>query len=422
MARQYVVIAVLALGACAQQQPQPGRRAVAADVLLEPEIQTIQSRVPARATLDSLLRQHRLSGEVVEATVAAARRVFNPRGLRAERPYRLVLSIDGLLREFEYQIDADTFLRIVNPDRDRPAVLDAKVLPIEKQVSVAAIRGQISKSTPSLIAALGESGERVELAMALAEIFGGEIDFNNDLQPGDAFELLFEKSTHEGEFAGYGSILGARFTSGSRELRAFRWVDPASGKPGYYDGDGRSLRRQLLSSPLRFEPRITSGFSRSRFHPVHHEYRAHLGVDYGAPYGSSVVAVADGVVVSAGWAGGGGNTVHLKHAGGLETYYLHLSSFAKGIRAGMHVSQNQVIGRVGATGTATGPHLDYRMKRGGNFVNPVTAHRQQPPGEPIRTRDMAEFRQARDVALQRLTTILFADAAPARPDAVRASQ
>lgn len=420
MARQFVVIAALIVGACAQ--PAPPQRSRAADVVLKPETQTIEARVPARATLDGLLRQHQLSADVIDATVAAAKRVFNPRGLRAERPYRLVVSLDGLLREFEYQIDADTFLRIVNSDWNRPAILDARVLPYEKQIAVAAIRGQITRETPSLIAALGQTGERIELAMSLAEIFGGEIDFNNDLQPGDEFELLFEKSTREGEFAGYGPILGARFVSATREHRAFRWIDPVTGRAAYYDSEGRSLKRQLLSSPLRFEPRITSGFSRNRFHPVHHTFRPHLGVDYGAPVGSAVVAVADGVVVSAGWGGGGGNTVHIRHAGGIETYYLHLSAFGHGIRAGVHVSQNQVIGRVGATGTATGPHLDYRLKRNGVFVNPVTAHRQQPPGEPIHQKDLADFRHVRESALERMTTILLAEAPVAKPDAVKAAQ
>jgi murein DD-endopeptidase MepM/ murein hydrolase activator NlpD len=148
--------------------------------------------------------------------------------------------------------------------------------------------------------------------------------------------------------------------------------------------------------------------------------RPHLGVDYGAAPGSAVVAVADGVVVSAGWSGSGGNMVRIRHAAGLETYYLHLSSFGKGVRAGAGVAQNQVIGRVGATGTATGPHLDYRMRRNGVFVNPIAAHRQQPPGEPIRAQYLPSFARSRDSALERLATTLLVDAPRQMPDAVRA--
>src|SRR3954452_16656093 len=170
---------------------------------------------------------------------------------------------------------------------------------------------------------------------------------------------------HDGQFAGYGPVLGARFVADRREHQAFRWIDPATGKAAFYDENGRSLKRFFLRSPLKFEPRVTSGFSRNRLHPVLRTYRAHLGIDYAAPVGAPVVAVSSGVVVAAGWAGGGGNQVQLRHGDGYETYYLHLSAFAPGIHAGVHVNQGELIGRVGATGTATGPHLDYRLKRNG---------------------------------------------------------
>ncbi len=421
MARRLLLVLGLGVAAACAEAPRP-QRARATDVFLRAEAQVIEARVPARATLDSLLREHELPADLVRAAVDSARTVFNPRTLRADRPYRLVRSLDGFLREFVYEIDADRLLRIVNRDHSQPSALDAHILPIEKKSALSAVRGEISPATASLIASVDAAGEHVQLAMALAEIFGGEIDFNNDLQPNDDFEVLFEKMTRDGQFAGYGEILAAAFRVDGREYRAFRWVDPATGKAGYYDEQGRSLKRLLLSSPLRFEPRVTSRFSRNRLHPVHGVRRAHLGVDYAAPHGSAVVAVADGVVVSAGWSGSGGNMVRIRHTGRLETYYLHLSSFAKGIRAGTRVRQNQVIGRVGATGTATGPHLDYRMRRNGAFVNPITAHRQQPPGEPIRAVHMASFARARDEALQQLSATLLAEAPRRKPDAVKAIQ
>lgn len=417
MARRICTLLALAISTACAGGPPP-ERPRGADVFLRPEAEVIEARVPARATLDGLLRQHQLPAELVHAAVESARTVFNPRLLKADQPYRLVRSLDGFLREFVYEIDADRLLRIVNRDREEPSALAAEILPIEKEATVSAVRGDISRETSSLIASMDAAGENVQLALALAEIFGGEIDFNNDLQPNDDFEALFERMTRDGEFAGYGAIHAARFRVDGREYRAFRWVDPKTGKTGYYDENGRSLKRQLLSSPLRFEPRITSRFSRSRMHPVFGVRRAHLGVDYAAPRGSAVVAVADGVVVSAGWAGGGGRMVRLRHAGRLETYYLHLSSFAKGIRAGARVKQNQVIGRVGATGTATGPHLDYRMRRNGVFVNPLTAHRQQPPGEPIAAAYREQFMRVRDDAIEQLQTTLLAQAS--KPDAVKA--
>lgn len=378
--------------------------------------------MPRNATLDGLLRQHELPGAMVMAAVESARTVFNPRHLRADHPYRLVRSVDGFLREFEYEIDTDRLLRIVSRDRLQPDVFEAEVLPIEKETEIRAIRGSIDGSTSSVIAAMDLAGEKVQLAMALADIFGGQIDFESDLQPGDSFEVLFERASRDGQFAGYGEILGARFLNDGREHQAFRWVDNATGQASYYDENGRSLKRAFLRSPLRFEPRVTSGFSRRRLHPVYRTYRAHLGIDYGAPAGSAVVAVADGTVVSAGWAGGGGNQVRLKHAGNIETYYLHLSRFAKGLRRGARVSQNQVIGYVGSTGTATGPHLDYRFKKNGVFVNPLTEHRRQPPGKPISSVHLAAFQASRDGMLAQLSTSVLAAAPPAKPDAVKANQ
>jgi murein DD-endopeptidase MepM/ murein hydrolase activator NlpD len=413
-------MALMVTGCARRDDPQP--RIVQPDILLALDVQRIESRVPRNATLDGLLRQHDLPAALVHAAVESVRGVFDPRQLRADRPYRLVQSVDGLLREFEYEIDGDRLLRIFSRDDGTPGALEAEVLPIEKEVAVTAVRGHIDATRSSLIAAMDGAGENLQLAIALADIFSGQIDFQSDLQQGDRFEVLFERATREGEFAGYGEILGASLLANGRQYQAFRWVNPTTGKAGYYDEDGRSLKRVFLRSPLRLEaPRITSRFSRARRHPVHRVVRAHLGVDYGVPTGTPVVAVADGTVVSAGWAGGGGNQVRLRHAGNVETYYLHLSRFAKGMRAGTRVTQGQLIGYVGATGTATGPHLDYRFKRNGVFLNPLTAHGQQPSGEPIPSSLLPNFRGQRDTYLTQLSDVLPAEAAP-RAEVVRAVQ
>jgi murein DD-endopeptidase MepM/ murein hydrolase activator NlpD len=414
--------AALVTGCARESTPdQPRPQRTATDIGLPIDVRIVEAFVPQNATLDGLLRQHNLPVELVQAAVQSARDVFDPRDLRANRRYRLVCTLDGLLREFEYQIDTDKFLRIVRGHGAQPNALRAEVIPYEKETHLTALRGTIDADRSSLIAAMDAAGENVNLAIALADLFGGQIDFQSDLQPGDKFELLFEKSTRDGQFSNYGAIIGARFTNEGREYQAYRWVNPSTGKAGFYDEEGRSLKRAMLKSPLKFEPRITSGFSRRRFHPVHRGYRPHLGVDYAAPTGAPVVAIADGVVVSAGWAGGGGNQVRLRHAGGLESYYLHLSGFAKGIRAGVRVDQGQLVGRVGATGTATGPHLDYRLRRNGVFVDPRREHARQPPGEPIPTNRLPEYRTVRDDAARQMSTLLLAQAAPAG-DAVRAKQ
>jgi len=419
MVRQVIPAVVVALlTACARDTPPPPRRA---DVVLPVETEIIEALVPRQATLETLLRQHEVPADLVHAVIESARAVFNPRQLRADRPYRLVLSMDGLLREFEYQIDADRFLRIVSRDRSAPQKLDAEVLPYDKDTAVVAIRGRIDADHPSLVSAMDATGERVQLAIALAEIFSGQIDFENDLQPGDFFDVLFETTKYQGQFAGYGAILGARLTNEGREHQAYRWTHPTTRRAGYYDENGRSLKRFVLASPLRFSPRVTSGFSRRRLHPVHRTFRAHLGVDYAASTGTPVVAVAGGVVASAGWAGGGGRQVRIRHSGGLESYYLHLSAFARGIRSGTRVDQGQLIGRVGASGTATGPHLDYRLRKNGMFIDPRREHARQPPGEPIPSMYLTDFSSTRNGVLQQFSTALLADDAPP-PDASKAKE
>jgi murein DD-endopeptidase MepM/ murein hydrolase activator NlpD len=421
MWRQFLSAALLAAtAACARDarpaEPPPPPRP---DINLRPETVTIEARVPRHATLDVLLRDQQLVGPAIDAAIQAARSVFDPRQLRTDRPYRLVRSLDGMLREFEYQIDADRFLRIVSRSREQPAVLDAAVIPYEKETTVVSVQAHIDADHPSMISAIEETGETVQLALALAGIFGGQIDFESDLQRGDHVEVLVEKTSHDGQFSGYGAVAGARFVTDGRDLRAIRWTDPATGRSDYYDENGRSLKRFFLRTPLRFEPRVTSGFSRNRLHPVFRTYHAHLGVDYAAPTGAPVVAVAHGVVVSAGWSGGGGNMVRLRHANGFETYYLHLSSIAKGVRSGARITQGQLIGKVGATGTATGPHLDYRLKKNGVFVNPMTEHRKLPPGEPIPAAQLAAFQTYRDDTLRAIEP-LAAGTPRNKPDAVSA--
>ena len=244
------------------------------------------------------------------------------------------------------------------------------------------VSGTIDGSNSSLFAAMASEGETPELAMGLAGIFGGEVDFNSDLQRGDGFGLVVDKVYREGRFARYGAVQAAELRNGGRRLVAIRYAPPGAAA-GYYDAEGKSLKRFFLRSPLRFEPQVTSRFSLARFHPVLHRMRAHLGVDYRAPAGAPVVAVASGVVTGAGRRGGAGNMVSIRHASGYESSYLHLSAITRGVRPGAHVAQGQVIGRVGATGLATGPHLDYRLAKNGTFINPLLEHRRMPPGEPI---------------------------------------
>jgi murein DD-endopeptidase MepM/ murein hydrolase activator NlpD len=391
--------AVVALAGCsAQPAQQASVTSLAAVQVQEQATRLIEARVPRNATLASLLRAHQVSDDIVNHFVEAAKTQFDLRRIRADRPYRLQVSLDGAIREFTYQIDADKFLKVVGGDDKAADALpdyDVQVLPYEKHKALMSIRGEISREAPSLIAAVNVAGESISLALEFAKVFEGEVDFGNELQPGDSFEILFEKIVREGEFGGYGDIVAARFTTSGRNFEAFRYAIPGQ-KADYYDRDGRSMRRFFLKSPLKFEPRVTSGFSFRRVHPVLKTARAHRGVDYGAPSGAPVLSVASGTVTRAGWTGGGGNSVYIKHDNGYETRYLHFSRIASGLRAGMRVSQGELIGYVGSTGLSTGPHLHYELLKGGTHVNPLDEHRKLPPGQPIPAAALAAYVEHRD--------------------------
>jgi murein DD-endopeptidase MepM/ murein hydrolase activator NlpD len=381
------------------------------DIDLLGETRAVIARVTGGMTFGSLLAAH-VSAVDAGDVIAAAQGIFDVRKLRTGQPYRLVQTIDGALRRFEYEIDNNLFLRIARSAAD--SSWKAVVLPIPKTHERTVVTGTISRETPSLFGAIGASGGTVDLALAVAEIFSGDIDFNTELQPGDAFAVVVDRQFRETNvFAGYGPISAAEFSNDGRRLRAVRF-EPSDGAPAYFDERGISMRRFMLKSPLKFDPTVTSGFSRTRLHPVLGETRAHLGVDYRAPVGAPVVAVAPGVVVMSGANGAAGRMVHLRHANGFETEYLHLSSIA--VRAGTRVQQGDVIGRVGATGLVTGPHLDYRVKKNGAFINPLTASRSMPPGEPVSAAEMDAFVAVRDAALSALpvssTVPVTGDAGP----------
>jgi murein DD-endopeptidase MepM/ murein hydrolase activator NlpD len=369
-------------------RPEAGARRLA-DISLAADSMLIAGTVPSGRTLGAMLAAFDLREHDRRALVEAVQRVFDVRRLRVGQPFRLDRLFDGHVRSFEYEIDGDRRLRVQG---DSAVGYAAAVEPIAKEITIDAVEGEISKATPSLTQALDATGERIDLALQMADIFSGELDFSSELQPGDRFRLVVERQTREGQFVGYGAILAAEFVASGRSLKAFRYA-PAGAKPAFYDEQGRSLKRFFLKSPLKFEPRITSRFSSSRKHPILGYTRAHNGVDYSAPTGAPVASVAPGAVTFAGWTNGGGRTVRVRHNNGYESEYLHLSAID--VRVGQHVSQGDVVGQVGATGLATGPHLHYGLRRDGSYVNPVVEHRNMPPGEPIPDAELADYAAVR---------------------------
>ena len=225
--------------------------------------------------------------------------------------------------------------------------------------------------------------------MQLVDIFGWDIDFAQDLRPGDSFSVAYEENFTKGQKLNDGPIAAAEFVNQGKVYRAIGFRDE-TGTLGYFSPEGMSLRRAFLRSPVKFS-RITSRFSRGRFHPILKTWRAHNGVDYGAPIGTPVMATASGRIVSVGVKGGYGNAVVLKHGGSYSTLYAHLSRFQSKIRAGSYVEQGQIIGYVGKTGLATGPHLHYEFQVDGAHRNPLTFH--FPQAEPIRAEQKNDFLQ-----------------------------
>lgn len=372
------------------------------DVALIPETLQIAGVVPRDITLDALLRGQGVAGEAAQRLITAIRPVFDARRLRAHQPFSLLRTPAGALRHFQYEIDNDSVLQVASSGAGGDA-LEALVLPIPKTLEHAVARGTIGGATRSLFEAMDAAGERPDLSIALAEIFSGQIDFSSELQPDDRFVVAFERVRREGRPATYGAVTAAEFQNAGRVMRAIRFAPP--GQPAdYFDEQGRALRRFFLRSPLKFEPRVTSRFSAGRLHPLLHLTRAHQGVDYAAPAGAPVVAVASGAVVSATVDAANGRMIRLRHASGYESSYLHLSAFAAQIHSGAHVSQGDVIGRVGATGLATGPHLHYALRKNGTYVNPLREQRTLPPGEPVPASALEAFHAVRDRALPQIAS------------------
>jgi murein DD-endopeptidase MepM/ murein hydrolase activator NlpD len=233
----------------------------------------------------------------------------------------------------------------------------------------------------SLYEAMRERGEGPQLVQELVDVFQWDIDFF-ELQKGDSFSVVASKHFSGNDLTGYGPITAARFTHNGVTYEAFR------GQLGYYARNGAPLRKQFLKAPLKFT-HITSGFTNRRFHPVLKYFRPHHGVDYGAPIGTPVMTTADGVVMEARYSAGEGNFIRVRHSSRVETYYLHLSRFAKGVARGAKVKQGDVIGYVGMTGLATGPHLDYRVTEDGEWLNPLKLKSITP--DPLRGDSLRQF-------------------------------
>jgi murein DD-endopeptidase MepM/ murein hydrolase activator NlpD len=355
-------------------------------------------------TLGAVFQRLGLDAAEAEQLTRAAARHVDLRKLREGERYAAYHDARGVLTSFDLQVDGKGALELRRGEQGWSSSFD----PV---VETRALRATAGTLESSLEAAMRAGDAPPAVAYEMAEVLQWDVDFNKDLRRGDSYAALYEEVHLDGRFHGVGDLLAVVLENRGRRLEAYRWND------GYYDSEGRPLQKLFLRSPLPYS-RITSSFSHRRFHPVLKSYRPHYGVDYGAPVGTPVRATASGIVVSAGWDGGGGKTVKLRHPNGFLTAYLHLSRFATGVGSGRRVAQGEVIGYVGATGLATGPHLDYRVQRHGRWIDPTSLREE--PQAPIAPSEMAVFVERRDLLREGLAAGAFGES-PAASETIAVS-
>jgi murein DD-endopeptidase MepM/ murein hydrolase activator NlpD len=367
----------------------------------------LNRRIERNQTVAQALRATGLPEEQIEAIVGALTGVFDFRRSRPLDQFRVVIR-NGVVDFFDYRQGALDEWH-VRRDGDR-LVGSRREVEVERRVEAVELRVQ-SSLYESAVAA----GEDPVIALALADVFAWDIDFYQDVRRGDVARAVVEKYLTAGRVIRYGEVLAAQYQGEAvGRKRVFRYQPPA-GAASYFEESGASARKSFLKSPLKYA-HVTSGFG-SRFHPVLRYVKDHNGVDYGAPVGTPVWAVADGTVVKAAHDAAAGKHVCLRHPNGMETCYLHLSRFGPGVRQGARVAQKQVIAFTGNTGRTTGPHLHFALKRGGAFVNPL--RQTFPRADPLPKKLLPDFREKIAPLATLLDATAVADSTAAAPASAR---
>ena len=362
-----------------------------------PSHRIVEGELARGETLSSVLRADGISPQLVHEIATEMGKVYNLRRARPGHDYRVELDPAGQLVEFRYAVSPIERYYVTMSDGELAVRRDEAATRVE----VTRIAGVVNSSLHDAIARLGESPQ---LAAELADLFAWDIDFSRSVHYGDEFRILYERrfqgpgSDGKDYYVGPGRILAARY-SGAAGDHAAVYFQSADGRGGYYRPDGSSVERNFLMAPVRYS-KITSAFTNARFHPILGIWRPHHGIDYAAPAGTPIWAVADGTVIYRGVAGGFGNLVKIRHRDGYVSYYGHLSRFASGLAEGTRVSQKQLIGYVGSTGLSTGPHVCFRMSKDGRFLDP--ARLALPTGVPLSPSLRKTFEHEADALLARL--------------------
>lgn len=385
MAKRYVLaLALLALGSSlggltvwrpSGEGVDPSTAPLLTTLYAAP-VERVETHVLERGqTLSDVLERAAFSGSELAQLLLDVRQYLNPR--RLARGVEITVrrwTTDDSPRAIDVRVNRDTTVRLVRHEIGWTG--DIMLTPVEldtlQAVGVIEAGRTLYDAVVSDDASPLTSAERIKLVYSLAEIYEYKLDFTRDIQPGDAYRLVYEREARPDGTARSRRILVSELISAGRTYQAV-WFDADEDVRGYYDDEGRPLRTGFSRYPVAY-PRITSNFSANRYHPILKRRRAHLGTDFGARHGTEVYATADGTVVAAGRNGGYGNLIRVRHRGGYETRYAHLSRFARGVRSGARVRQKQVIGYVGATGLATASHLHYELRKDGRAINARTAN------------------------------------------------
>ena len=340
--------------------------------------QIIESTIKRNESLYIILSRHGVSPDTIHQIQLAARDKVNLTRMVPGQSYNIYKNADDTVSSFVWRNAPTEYTAIHLGDEIQ---IEQNTIPVETRMS--AVSGSINSS---LAASIMEQGVSQRLVVELANIYAWTIDFYG-LRKGDQYKILYENRYIEDEYIGIGKIEAVEFVHRGEVKKAYYFDNGEQG--GYYDEEGNSLRRAMMRVPFEYNPRISSSFSHSRLHPILNTRRPHYGTDYAAPTGTPILAAGDGVVTEAQYRGGNGNIVQIKHNSVYRTAYLHMSRFAPGIRPGVNVKQGQVIGYVGQTGLATGPHLCYRLYKNDTPVNSVTYD--FPAHEGISDEHIADF-------------------------------
>jgi murein DD-endopeptidase MepM/ murein hydrolase activator NlpD len=362
-----------------------GKKYEGAPLLLSPPfspIQPIEGFVNRGDSLSNLLGEYQVGSKEIFELVLSGNDLYDLNRMKRGNRYSFVIDFEQeeLIR-FEYAIDEE---KILIAERNGEGFI-SRIEKIHYETKTKHVPGKIESS---LFEAADEVGLSPQITLSLVDVFSWDIDFNVDIREGDTFSVIFEEKYLANEFAHFGKIIAALMTVQGQAYYGL-YYKGANGRSDYYDLNGNSLRKVFLKSPLRYN-RISSSFSRRRLHPILKIYRPHLGIDYAAPRGTPVQAIGDGKIMYAGWRGGYGKFVQIKHNSSYQSTYGHLSRYGRNIKKNRMVTQGQVIGFVGSTGLSTGPHLDFRLLYKGRFVNPLKIN--FPSANPVDPKELPVFK------------------------------